>query len=251
MTRAAWLALVMVIVSVPPAGAAYEEIIVKDGGALTGVVRFMGAAPKLPPIAVNKNRDVCGDQKPSEALVMGMGHGVKGGVVLIEAVTRGRKGAGDVVVDNHTCLFVSHVTAAGPGDRVRVKNSDAVLHNTHGFLGKPTVFNLALPNKDQMVDITKRLGKPGVVRVLCDAHPHMSAWMIVHDSPYFAVTDDRGAYRIDGVPPGTYKVTMWHEGFRPKGTDKDGRPLYEEPHIVTREVTIAPKGAAALDFELK
>ena len=77
------------------------------------------------------------------------------------------------------------------GGRVRVKNSDAILHNTHGFLGKPTVFNLALPNRDQMVDITKRLTRPGVVRVLCDAHPHMFAWMVVHDSPYVAVTDDR------------------------------------------------------------
>jgi hypothetical protein len=79
----------------------------------------------------------------------------------------------------------------------------------------------------------------------------MFAWLIVHDSPYFAVTDERGAYRIDGIPTGAYKVTMWHEGFRPKGTDKDGRPLYDEPHTVSRDVTIAPKATVALDFELK
>ena len=138
-------------------------------------------------------------------------------------MTRGKKSKGDVVVDNHKCLFVSHVSAAMAGDRVRVKNSDPVLHNTHGFLGKPTVFNLALPNKEQMIDITRRLTKPGAVRVLCDAHPHMSGWLMVHDSPYVAVTDDHGAFRIDGVPPGTWKVTMWHEGFRPRGY-RQGRP---------------------------
>ena len=81
-----------------------------------------------------------------------------------------------------------------------MKNSDAILHNTHGFLGKPTVFNLALPNRDQMIDITQRLTEPGVVRVVCDAHPHMPAWLVVHDSPYDAVTDERGAVPIDGRP---------------------------------------------------
>jgi plastocyanin len=234
-----------------PAHAAYEAVEVADGGVISGMVKFVGTAPKLEPIAVNKNRDVCGERKPSEALVVGPNGGVKGSVVLIEGVTRGKKSKGDVVVDNHKCLFVSHVSAAMAGDRVRVKNSDPILHNTHGFLGKPTVFNLALPNKEQMIDITRRLTKPGAVRVLCDAHPHMSGWLVVHDSPYVAVTDDHGAFRIDGVPPGTWKVTMWHEGFRARGVDKDGRPLYEDPRAVTKEITVGPRGTATVEFELK
>jgi plastocyanin len=234
-----------------PALAAYEETTVGDGGTISGVVKFSGTPPKLEPLAVNKNRDVCGDQKPSEALVLGADRGVKGSVILLEGVAKGKKGGGDVVLDNTKCLFVSHVTATGPGDRVQVKNSDPILHNTHGWIGKPTVFNLALPNKNQMIDITKRLTKPGVVRVLCDAHPHMNAWMIVHDSPYYAVTDEHGAFKITGVPPGTYKLTMWHEGFRSKGVDKDGRPAYEDPVTVTKQVTVAPKGAATVEFELK
>jgi plastocyanin len=245
------VAVMMVALVAPSAHAAYEVVEVADGGTLTGVVRFAGTPPKLTPLAVNKNREVCGDQKPSEALVIGPDGGVRGSVVLIEGVTRGKKATGEVVLDNAKCLFVSHVTAVAPGDKVRVKNSDPILHNTHGFLGKPTVFNLALPNKDQMIDITRRLGKPGVVRILCDAHPHMFAWMVVHDSPYVAVTDERGAFRIDGIPPGTYRVTLWHEGFRPRGVDKDGRPLYEDPHTISRDVTIAPKSAAAIEFELK
>jgi len=245
------VAMVAVMLGALPAMAAYEEVVVADGGVVSGVVKFVGTAPKLEAIPVNKNRDVCGERKPSEALVVGAGGGVKGSVVLIEGVTRGKKAKGDVVVDNHKCLFVSHVSAAMAGERVRVKNSDSILHNTHGFLGKPTVFNLALPNRDQMIDITKRLTKPGVVRVLCDAHPHMSGWLVVHDSPYVAVTDDHGAFRIDGVPPGTWKVTMWHEGFRAKGVDKDGRPLYDDPRTVTKGVTVAAKGTATVEFELK
>jgi plastocyanin len=182
---------------------------------------------------------------------VGAERGVRGSVILLEGVARGKKPGAEMVLDNNRCVFVSHVSAVMTGERVRVKNSDAILHNTHGFIGKPTVFNLALPNRDQMIDITRRLTRPGVVRVVCDAHPHMSAWMIVHDSPYYAVTDERGAFRIDGVPPGSYKVTMWHEGFRPKGLDKDGRPLYDEPRTVTKDVTIAPGATATVDFELK
>ena len=245
------LAALLVTAGLVAPAIAYEVATVADAGVVAGVVKFTGPPPKLEPLAVNKNRDVCGDRKDSEALVLGPDLGVRGSVILVEGVARGKKPSAEIVLDNNRCVFVSHVSAVMAGERARVKNSDAILHNTHGFLGKPTVFNLALPNRDQMIDITKRLTRPGVVRVVCDAHPHMSAWMIVHDSPYYAVTDERGAFRIEGVPPGTYKVTLWHEGFRPKGLDKDGRPLYDEPRTITREITIAPRATATVDFELK
>ena len=241
----------LLLLAPPVAAAAYEAVAVVDGGVVQGALRFAGTPPRPEPIPVNKNRDVCGDRAPSEALVVGPEGGVRGGVVLLERVTRGKKGGADGILDNHGCLFVGHVTAVAPGDSVRVKNSDAILHNTHGFLGKPTVFNLALPTRDQMIDITRRLTKPGVIRVLCDAHPHMSAWIVVHDSPYVAVTDARGAFRIADVPPGTWRVTMWHAGFRPRGRDKDGRPLYDEPRTVTKAVTLAARATASVDFELR
>jgi hypothetical protein len=243
-------ALGLVLLVAAPSGA-YEVAAVPDGGTISGTVKFVGPLPKLDPIPVNKNRDVCGEHKPAEALVLSADRGVKGSVVLIEGVARGKKGGGEVVLDNHQCVFVSHVTAVGLKEKVAIRNSDPVLHNTHGFLGTPTVFNVALPTKGQVIEVTKYLKNPGVIRVLCDAHPHMSAWMIVHDSPYYAVTDDKGAFRIADVPPGTYKVTMWHAGFRPKGADKDGRVLYDEPKTVTRELTVAPKATATVDFELK
>ena len=158
------LTLALAVAVAAPA-AAYEVVPVTDGGSLRGVVRFAGAPPRLEPLAVNKNRDVCGDHKDSEALVLGAERGVRGSVILLAGVARGRKPAADVVLDNHHCVFVSHVSATMVSEPTRVKNSDPVLHNTHGFLGRPTVFNLALPNRDQMIDITKRLTRPGVVRV--------------------------------------------------------------------------------------
>jgi hypothetical protein len=241
----------LVLATTSAAQAAYETVTVTDGGALTGLVRFAGAPPKMEVLTMTRNREVCGEQKPSEALVLGAERGVRGSVVRIEGIARGKKPTGEVVLDSQGCRFVAHVSALAAGERARVKNSDPILHSAHGVMGKPTVFNVALPGKDEIIDITRRLTKPGVIRVLCGAHPHMAAWMVVHDSPYVAVTDERGAFRIDNVPPGTYRVSMWHEGFRPRGVDKDGRPLYDQPRTISKDVTIASRSAATVEFELK
>jgi plastocyanin len=223
---------------------------VADGGALVGRVRFAGEPVKGEPLPVRKNTDVCGDTKPFQALVVGPNKGVRNTVVYLEGVERGKKPA-DFELDNAKCLFVPHVSAVMAGARVRIKNGDPILHNTHGFHDRVTVFNVALPNKDQVVDITQRIKKPGVIDVQCDAHTHMRAWIVVRDNPYFAVTDDEGRFRIGEVPPGRYRVVAWHEGWVVTGKDKDGRPLHDPPRLLTQEITIPPKGEATLDFELK
>lgn len=78
----------------------------------------------------------------------------------------------------------------------------------------------------------------------------MRGWLYVHDSPYITVTDARGAFRIAAIPPGRYRVTMWHEPFRPRTVDKDGRPVYDAPQVVTKEVAIGAGATATVDFEL-
>jgi plastocyanin len=234
----------------PAPAPAYEVAPVPDGGSLTGSVRFAGAPPRLDPLPVRKNQDVCGQSVSNEALVLGADNGVRGSVVLIEGVPRGRKAEGELVLDNAHCVFVPHVSALMAGASARIRNADPVLHNAHGILGGKTIFNSALSTKGRVVDITAKLKQPGVVKVLCDAHTHMFAWIVVHDSPYFAVTDEKGGFRIDGIPPGKYTVTLWHEGFVPKGVDKDGRPVYEEWRL-TRELTVPRGGSVSLDFELK
>jgi hypothetical protein len=241
----------LLVLAVAAPAAAYEEATVSDGGALTGVVRFRGPAPKLEPLAVTRNRDACGERKAPEALLVGPDGGVQGSAVVIEGVERGKQNGPALTLDTLQCGFVPHVAALMAGTRARVKNADLVIHHPSGLMGRSTVFNLALPHKEQVIDVTRRLTRRGVVRVLCGVHPHMSAWIIVHDNPYVATTDEHGRFRIDVIPPGTYTVTMWHEGFRPKGTDKDGRPVYGEPLTVTRAVTIAPGAIATADFEIR
>jgi plastocyanin len=228
----------------------YVEGPVAEGGILAGRVRFAGEPPKSEPLAVRKNTDVCGEHKPSQALVVGPTGGVRGTVVAVEGIARGKR-APELELDNAKCLFVPHVSAVMAGAKVRIRNSDPILHNTHGYLERLTVFNIALPTKDQVIDVTQRIKKPGVVEVVCDAHTHMRAWIVVRDNPYFAVTDDSGQFRIDEIPPGRYRVTAWHEGWVVTGKDKDGRPLYDPPRILVQEVSVPPRGEVAVEFELK
>ena len=234
----------------PTTARAYEVVPMPDGGSLTGSVKFGGTPPRLDPIPVKKNQDVCGPSVPNEALVVGPALGVRGSVILIEGVARGKKAEGELILDNARCLFVPHVAAIMAGESSKIRNSDPVQHNAHGFLGAQPIFNSPLSVKGRLVDVTSRLKQPGVVRVLCDVHTHMTAWIVAHDSPYFAVTDEQGNFKIDGIPPGKYTITMWHEGFLPRGTDKDGRPIYDEWRV-TREVSVPRGGSVAVNFELK
>jgi hypothetical protein len=101
------------------------------------------------------------------------------------------------------CRFDPPIQVMRTGE-IDIHNSDPVLHNTHGFYGRRTAFNVALP--DQGVKVTRELPRPGMVRVECDAHGWMLAHVFVADSPYYALTGQDGRYAIANIPPGTYAL---------------------------------------------
>ena len=112
------------------------------------------------------------------------------------------------VLDQKGCQFHPHVQVGREGS-LDIVNSDPVLHNTHGYYGKRTAFNVALPEQNQKV--TKMLKQPGSVKVDCDAHGWMLGWIHVVDNPYFFQTGDDGTFSITGVPPGDYTLAAWQE----------------------------------------
>jgi plastocyanin len=242
---------VLLLAAAAAPAAAYEIVPVAGGGALTGRVTFAGTPPRPEPAPAGRDREACGDDTAPAPLVVGPDRGVAGGVVLLEGVRRGKKPDAEVVLEARGCAFTPHVTAAMAGERAQVRSADDVVHNPRGVRARTTVFNLALPHRDDTIDITRRLERAGAVHVVCDAHPRMSGWIVVHDSPYVAVSDAHGAFRIDAIPPGRYRVALWHEGYRRRGRDADGRARYETPRLVTKAVTIAPGATATVDFELK
>ncbi len=114
-------------------------------------------------------------------------------------------------MDQRNEQFVPHVLAIVAGTWVDFPNDDSTYHNVFS-LSKAKDFNLGryAAGKSKAV----RFERPGIVRVFCDIHSHMSAFILVFAHRFFAVTDDEGRYRIDNVPPGTYTVAVWNETVR-------------------------------------
>jgi len=112
-------------------------------------------------------------------------------------------------MDQRNETFVPHVLAITAGTTVEFPNSDRIYHNVFS-LSKTKPFDLGRYAVGRSKSI--RFDRPGVVRVFCDIHSHMSAFILVFSHPFFSVTDGTGRYRIDNVPPGSYTLVAWNEG---------------------------------------
>lgn len=210
------LAVAMATVGGPAEARAtgYTPIQVKDGGTIAGTVKLSGKAPELQPVHRNGDRGICGEYGDDESLVLGPGNTVANAVVSLE-LERGKplEPAKDASLDQKRCTYVPHVQALPLGTELALVNSDAVLHNVHSYLGDDTVFNAAEPLEGQKVKVA--LTKPGALQIRCDVHPWMGAWIHVEPTPYFAVTGKDGKFTLTDVPPGTYKLDVWHERLAP------------------------------------
>ena len=204
-----------VLVAAPLAGpvlaAKYQEGEVSGGGTIQGKVVYHGPV-KTRTVLPTKDKNVCGGIRKEPLVVVGDGGAVKDSVVFLKDVAAGKPwpeaSAARPVLDQVKCRFEPHVQVARRG-RIDILNSDPILHNTHGYYGKRTAFNVALPIQGGKV--TKLLRSPGDVRVDCDAHGWMLAWIYVVDNPYFAQTGEDGAFSITDVPPGEYTLAVWQE----------------------------------------
>jgi plastocyanin len=242
--RRALLLLLLAVVAVPGRAA---------GGAITGRVVFRGEPPILAPIEVAKDREVCGTAVPSPALVVAPGtRGVRYAVVFLEGVTApAAPDPPDVTLENQRCRFVPHVLATRVGAELAIVNGDPVLHNLRAWLEsepRRAVFNVVQPTEGQVTRRTIKRG--GVMAVTCDAHVHMSGWLLAFDHPYFAVTNEDGEFTIPGVPPGRYRVTVWHEGWNVRQRTPEGRLVYDPPHVASEDITLTETGSARIVFEL-
>jgi len=225
---------------------------VTAAGTITGRVVFRGELPVLPPIAVTKDREVCGGGMPSEALVVSpASRGIRHAVVFLEGATpvEGGPPSDEAVLENRACRFVPRVLAVRVGTELAVVNADPVLHNLRAWLPERRhVFNVVQPTQDQ---VTRRtIKRPGVMTLTCDTHVHMLGYLLSFEHPHFAVTDSDGTFTIVGVPPGTYRINAWHEGWSVVRQDADGRVVYEPPHLLSQEVVVPEAGEVRVIFEL-
>ena len=182
---------------------------VADG--VYGTVTLSGPVPKLAPRPVRADVAICGAaDRPSPALVLGKAKELGNVFVWLEGAKGGELPRGPFRIDQKGCTFTPYVQVVSMGAPVTVLNSDPVLHNVHATTVKgDALFNKAIPIKGQ--SFAEKFTAPGVVRIKCDVHAWMTAWLFVADSPFAAATGADGRYAFPGVAPGTYRLHAWHE----------------------------------------
>ncbi len=213
---------------------AYEAIDVTNGGTISGKISLSGSAPANPELKITKDEDYCGNSITADYYVVAADGGLANAVVVIEEIDKGKAydKKGIVEFENKKCMFNKHVSVGVSGQKLGIVSRDPLLHNTHLYHGpkEKTMYNIAIPLQDRV--IKKPLRKPGKITVKCDAHEWMLGYVYVAKHPYITVTAADGSYSLADVPPGTYKVKIWHE--------KLGE--------TTQDVTVSAGGTATLDY---
>jgi hypothetical protein len=193
--------------------AAYEVVTVTNGGTIDGVVTLSGTAPSEPALKVTKNQDYCGQSIPDPLYSVDSKGGLANVIVYLKDITKGKAPAAEpVALLNTKCMFSPRVQGAMVSGQIKISSDDTVLHNTHPQNAETnaTIFNVALPFKG--FSVTKPLpGMPMMIKVKCDAHEWMRAWILELDHPYYTTTGADGHFTIKDVPPGTYTLAVWHE----------------------------------------
>ncbi len=161
------------------------------------------------PIAATQGRPNVADLGMKD--VRGVRADERRSVVYLESAPRGAfedRGDTRARMDQRDETFVPHVLAIMTGTTVEFTNSDRTYHNVFS-LSRTRPFDLGRYPTGRSKTI--RFDRPGIVRVFCDIHSHMSAFILVFGHRYFDVTDDEGRFHLDNVPPGTYAVVVWNE----------------------------------------
>ncbi len=225
------LALSSVLTAAP-----YEAITVTNGGTVEGVVKVSAVAPTVPPIKTTKNQDYCGTSIPNPVYEIGKDMGVKNVEVFLKGIEKGKPNpTGSITLTNNHCMFDPRVQGASLGEQIKITSNDPILHNTHPQVAatNATLYNIALPYKG--FSVVKPLPTvPELIKVKCDVHEWMAAWIWEFEHPYYATTDENGHFQIADVPPGTYTIVAWHEVMGQK----------ESP------VTVVPGKPVTVDFSL-
>jgi hypothetical protein len=186
---------------------------------ITGTVTLSGTPPPNP-IADTSSAPACGAVHPDPFVLpiyaVGANHELKDVVVYLKGITGKSTGesAPPATLDQKGCEYVPYVTAVQTGQKIMVKNSDPASVPMHNVDVTPTAEGNKPINKAQMTGASDiAISFPtaeNFIRFKCDVHPWMFSYVTVIDSPYFAVTDKNGNFKISNVPPGKYTVEALH-----------------------------------------
>ena len=213
------------------------------GGEITGTIKLDGKPAKQRPIDMSKDPQCAqqhkGNPAKTETVVVGPYGGLQYAVVSItEGLPEGAANAvpsQPVTFDQKGCMYQPHVVALDVGQQLKVTTSDPTKHNIHALPAAGTGnigWNITQIPGSTPVETTWKA--PEAIQVKCWIHPWMHGYMVVVKGPY-AVSDDKGSYTIDNVPPGDYTLTAWQETYGAQ----------------TQKVTVASGKSATADFTFK
>ena len=136
-----------------------------------------------------------------------------------------------VTIDQRGCIYTPRVVGVRLGQVLQVRNSDSLLHNVHGLSGRGNSFNIGQPLAGMMNQVPLK-DEETMLKLSCDVHTWMRAYIGVVKHPYFAVTGSGGTFEIANVPAGSQTILVWHEQY--------GQ--------LTKTVLVKPDAAASVDF---
>lgn len=187
---------------------------------VSGKISLKGTPPPEKVIAAVKTDANCGKVAQGEAktrvYVVGADGGLANTVVYVKKGLEGKTfpvSAGKVEIDQKGCMYLPYVSAAMAGQTIAIKNSDPFMHNVNVTPKTPgnKGFNIAQATQGKVDE--KVFEKPELgIRFACNVHPWMIAYLSTFDSPFFAVSDDKGQFVIKGdLPDGKYTLEAFHQ----------------------------------------
>jgi len=260
-----------VLSSSTSASAYYEVIDVRHGGTIEGTVTLDGPVPEPKGFNLITFPDpaYCGRISNGRGwrllhdFVIGPQGGLKNAIVLLEGVEAGKPFEVSVpLIEARDCIFQPFMTIVRNGHAVEVINMDPVMHDIQGYETSPEAGARVLFNTPLVMNHHHRRGDihathnhapgPSLVGPIylnkgrrtfymqCGFHAYMESWAMAVDNPYYALTDAEGKFSIDGIPPGTYQLVVWHPQTGPGTT----RTVVVQPDGRLREQLSlpAPKG---------
>ena len=181
-----------------------------SGGTVSGTVKFDGTPPAPKKITPDKDQSACAHEIVSDSLLVDAdSKGIKW--AFVEVVNSGNfadDGKTSYALDQKGCTFLPHILVVPPKAAVELHNSDGVLHNVKSSSMLNSAFNEGIPANSK---VSKKFMMPEKIKVSCDVHSWMGAYIIVTKNAGFAVTDEKGNFEIKDVPVGKYKIKVWHE----------------------------------------
>lgn len=208
----------------------------KQVGTISGRALFKGEPPPPKELRVTLNKKTCGHTYQSESLLISEKGGIQNVVVSLLRIPKGlpvETGNKPIQMDQQKCVFIPHVLLVPAGAEFLVLNSDPVLHSFHTMGAHNKELNI-IQTKTKRRRLPMTFPEPDTIKVVCDVHSWMKAWIIVTEHPYYALTDADGQFRLENVPEGSYRIKAWHE------------ELGKHP---VQEVVVTANQDAQVDFE--